>query len=188
MKRQVEWVKFASDHAIAALCTLCTLCLFPTNFLYLVGQPWACSKGSWVLEKFFGHWSDCSRACLCHRYHSSLLPTLLIPLLNLPLLSLLFPVHIPQVLLLSIPSQWRSAYPCLVLLYLACRSGLMHDLWWCSYYKPGVSYRVTSLSREMLLRSSSLSSTSRRKCHELPSVSKSIFIFFCFFFSFNYVI
>ena len=109
-----------------------------------------------MLERFFGHWSDCSRARLCHRYHSSLLPTLLIPLLNLPLLSLLFPVHVPQVLLLSIPSQWRSAYPCLILLYLVCRSGLMRDLWWCSHYKPGVSYQVMSLSREMLLRSNSL--------------------------------
>jgi len=101
--------------------------------------------------------SNCSRVCLRRQHHSSLLPTLLIPLLNLPLLFLLFPVHIPQVLLLSIPSRWHLAYPRLVLLYLACRSGLMHDLWWCSYYKPGVSYQVMSLSREMLLRSSLLS-------------------------------
>ena len=109
-----------------------------------------------MLERFFGHWSNRSRERLRRRYHSSLLPTLLIPLLNLPLLSLLFPVHTPQVLLLSISSRWCSAYPRLVLLYLACRSELMCDLWWCSYYKPGVSYQVTSLSREMLLRLSLL--------------------------------
>jgi len=134
-----------------------TPCPFPTNFLYLVGWPWACSKGSRVLERFFRHWSDHSRARLCRRYHSFLLPTLLIPLLSLPLLSLLFPVHISQVLFLSIPSWWLSMYPHLVLLYLDYQSGLMCGLWWCSYYKPGVSYLMTSLLREMLLRLSSLS-------------------------------
>jgi len=154
LKRQVKWVESISDHATA---TLHTPCPFPTSFLYLVGQPWACSKCSRVLERFFRHWSDCSQARLCYRCHFSLLPTLLIPLLNLSLLSLLLPVHISQVLLLPIPSQWRLAYPCLVLLYLDCWSGLMCDLWWCSYYKPGVSYQMMSLSREMLLRSSLLS-------------------------------
>ena len=142
-----------SNHVTVALHTLCP---FPTNFFYLVGWPWACSKGSWVLERFFRHWSDHSWVRLCCQYHSSLLPTLLIPLLNLLLLFLLFPVHVPQVLLLSIPSQWCLVYPCLVLLYLDCQSGLIRDLWWCSYYKPRVSYRVTLLSREMLLRLSSL--------------------------------
>jgi len=127
---------------------------FPINFLYLIGQPWACSKCSRVLKRYFGHWSDCSQACLHHWYHASLLPTLLISLLNLSLLSLLFPVHIFQVLLLSFTFQWLSVYPCLVLLYLDCQSGLMHNLWWCSYYKPGVSYQVTLLLRKILLRSS----------------------------------
>jgi len=110
-----------------------------------------------VLKRYFGHWSNCSQAHLCHQYHSSLLPTLLIPFLNLLLVSLLFSTHISQVLLLSITFQWLLAYPHLVLLYLDCQSWLMCGLWWCFYYKPEVSYRVMSLLRKMLLRSHSLS-------------------------------
>ena len=144
----------ASIRGVIGQMKFVTSCLFPTNFLYLVSQPWACSKCSRVLERFFGYLSNHSQVRLCHQYHSSLFPTLLIPLLNLPLLSLLFLVYISQVLLLPIPSRWHSAYPRLVLLYLDCQSGLMHGLWY----------------------------------HELPFISKSIFIFFFFFFSFNYVI
>jgi len=130
--------------------------LYSLSISYQLSLSWAYSKGSRVFERFFGHWSDCSRVRLHCQYHSSLLPTLLIPLLNLSLLFLLFPVHTSQVLLLPIPSWWHSAYPHLVLLYLDCWSGLMCNLWWCFYYKPEVSYLMMLLSREMLLRSSSL--------------------------------